>query len=164
MRALQPRLTIISRALPSENREHGQVLVGAKEVVSAGGDERRMAFAKLELFSTDLERASPFENDVELVVVVDALAVGLRGDERVDADLEPGRFMNELVTSVSGAQACLGFRDVKRVRPIQCLARRAVRRRSHWLSLLVVGSSAALTPSPVVPGSEMSARIDSSAW
>jgi len=94
------------------------MLVCAEAVVCAGGDERRATFAKLQLLSADIERASPFEDDVKLVALVDPLVVRFGCDKRVDADLESGRLMDELIATVSGAQACLGFRDVKRVRPI----------------------------------------------
>jgi hypothetical protein len=70
--------------------------------------------------SADVERASSFEDDVELIVVVDPLVIGFGRDERVDEDLEPGRRVDELIATVSGAKASLGFRDVERARPIRC--------------------------------------------
>ena len=45
----------------------------------------------------DLENAASLEHDIDLVFVVGLLAVGLRGDEDVDADLEPRRAVDDLV-------------------------------------------------------------------
>lgn len=79
-----------------------------------------MTLPQLELFSLDVERSAPFENDVELVGSVDALMVRLRRDKRIDADLKPRRLMDDLETSCFGAaEACSGPVDVERVSRIR---------------------------------------------
>ena len=47
----------------------------------------------------DLEDAAALEHDVDLVLVVRLLPVGLGSDEHVDADLEPGRGVDDLVAA-----------------------------------------------------------------
>ena len=66
-------------------------------MVGSGRDERGLAFADLDLLALDLEHASPLEHDVDLVVDVRLLPVGLGRDEHVDADLEPRRLVDDLV-------------------------------------------------------------------
>ena len=59
-------------------------------MLGAGGHEHRVALAQLGLRPFDVEHAVSLEDDVDLVVLVRLLAVGLGRDEDVDADLEPG--------------------------------------------------------------------------
>ncbi len=63
-------------------------------------DEDRLAFAKGDRLPHHLEDAAAFERNVDLVVLVWLLAVGLGSDEDVDADLEPRRLVDDLVTAV----------------------------------------------------------------
>ena len=66
--------------------------------------------------STVRGSAPPFEHDVDLVVHMRLLAVGLRRDEHVDADLEPGRLVDDLVPASSLLEPAPGRFDV-RARP-----------------------------------------------
>jgi hypothetical protein len=43
------------------------------------------------------------------------LAVGLRRDERVDADLKPRRLVHDLIAAVGSYEAILDLRDAKGV-------------------------------------------------
>ena len=88
-------------------------------MVSAGRHERGVSFPKLELLSLDVKHPASLKDDVELVVGVHTLMVWLRSDKRVDTDLEPSRFVDDLVTAVSGAKARLGSGDVEGVGRIQ---------------------------------------------
>ena len=47
-----------------------EVLIGAERVISAGGNERRVTFPKLQVLSVDFEHPASFEDDVDLVVCV----------------------------------------------------------------------------------------------
>ena len=66
-------------------------------MVGAGRHERRLALAQRDRLALDRELAFPFEHDIQLIVAVRALMVGLRRDEHVHADLEPGRRVDDLV-------------------------------------------------------------------
>ena len=70
------------------------------------------------MLAFDVEHAVPFEDDVDLVVVVRLLAVGLWGDEDVDADLETGGGVDDLVAA-GFAQAFLHGFDVEGVRDLE---------------------------------------------
>jgi len=59
-------------------------------------------------------RTTTSENDVELVVLVRLLAIRLRGDEDVDAHLEPRRLVNDFVAAVAGSEALSYSLDVER--------------------------------------------------
>ena len=63
----------------------------------------------------DLEDAASLEHDVDLVLVVGLLPVGLRGDEDVHADLEPRRAVHDLVAAAALDQRPAGRVDVERV-------------------------------------------------
>ena len=89
------------------------MLVRDERVFSAGGDERRATFVKFKMLSLDVEHSSAFEHDVDLVVCVRALVVGLRRDKRVDTDVKPPRFVDGLVTTIGGAQARFGSADIE---------------------------------------------------
>ena len=84
-------------------------------MVGAGLDEHRHSFSDRYRLALDLERAAPFEHDVDLVVCVWLLAVGLGGDEHVDAELEPWRFVDDLVAATGGYETILYLRDAERV-------------------------------------------------
>ncbi len=68
-------------------------------MVGAGGDEDRVPLAEVGLRPLDVQRASSFQDDVHLVVSMRLLAVRLRRHQNVDADLEPGRLINDLVAA-----------------------------------------------------------------
>ena len=65
--------------------------------------------------SPTVEDAASPENDVHLVVDMRLLAVGLGRDEHVDADLEPGRLVDDLVAAAGLLQAAPGRSDVQRI-------------------------------------------------
>jgi hypothetical protein len=73
------------------------------------------ALADLDLLALDLECAPPFEDDVHLVVHMRLLAVGLRRDEHVDADLEAGRLVDDLVPASRLLEPAPRHFDVQRV-------------------------------------------------
>ena len=49
-----------------------------------------VALMEVEALTFDIERAATLQHDLDLIVFVWLLAVGLRGDEDVDPELEPG--------------------------------------------------------------------------
>ena len=63
----------------------------------------------------DLEHAAALEHDVDLVLVVRLLAIGLGCDEDVDADLEPRRAVHDFVPAATLDQAAARRVDVERV-------------------------------------------------
>ena len=105
-----------------EDDEQREVLVGCESVVGAGRDEERAAFLQRCLHALDFQDAGAFENDVDLVVLVRLLAIRLWRNQHVDADLEPGRGMNDLVAATLLAQLLAGCVDVERVhgRTVAC--------------------------------------------
>jgi hypothetical protein len=64
--------------------------------------------------SFHLENAAPVEHDVDLVVGVRLLAVELRRDEDVDADLESRRGVQDLIAAVARLEPLLDALDVER--------------------------------------------------
>jgi hypothetical protein len=63
----------------------------------------------------DLERPAAFEDVVDLVVLVRLLAVRLRCDEDVDADLEAWRGVDDLVAALAGGEAVADGADAERM-------------------------------------------------
>jgi hypothetical protein len=59
-------------------------------VLRSGRDEDGVPLLELDPVVLDLQHAGSFEHDVDLVVLVRLLAVGLRRNQDVHADLEPG--------------------------------------------------------------------------
>ena len=51
------------------------------------------------------------EDDVHLIVVVRLLAVGLGRDEHVDAELQSGRLVDDLVAAAGGYEPFLNLPD-----------------------------------------------------
>jgi hypothetical protein len=127
-----------------EDREDAQVLIGAETMVSAGRHERGVTFPKLQLLSVDVKHPASLKDDVELVVGVHTLMVWLRSDKRVDTDLEPSRFVDDLVTAVSGAKARPRSGDVEGVGRIQLVALQFQGLRSDCMTLPPSGLFAAL--------------------
>jgi hypothetical protein len=84
-------------------------------VVSAGRDERQATFPKLQLLSVDVEHAAPLEDDVDLILCIQQAVVRLRRDKRVNEDLNPCRLVDDLVSTVAGAEAGFGPGDVETV-------------------------------------------------
>src|ERR687888_89662 len=83
------------------------MLVRGEAMVCAGLDEDGAPFPDANLFALDLEHARPLQDDVDLVVLVRLLPVRLGRDEHVDADLEPGRRVDDLVSPSALAEALL---------------------------------------------------------
>ena len=98
-----------------EDHEQGEVLVRGEAMVGSGRDEQRTAFLERRLHALDLEHAAPLEHDVDLVVLVRLLAIRLGRDQHVDADLEPGRGVDDLVAAALLAQLLAGRLDIERV-------------------------------------------------
>lgn len=73
-------------------------------MVSAGFDEDGAAFLDRHSLPLDLEHASSPEHDVDLVVGVRLLTVGLRSDEDIDSEFESRRFVDDLVAAVAGLE------------------------------------------------------------
>src|SRR4051812_47906957 len=71
-----------------EQHEQRELLVRGEAVLRSGLDEDRVAFLHVDRRAVDGERAAALEHDVDLVVVVRLLTVGLRGDEDVHAELD----------------------------------------------------------------------------
>ena len=84
-------------------------------MLGAGPHERGLALQELDLLALDFERARSREDDIDLVVLVRLLAVGLRRDEDVDSDLEPRRRVDDLVAAVLGQEPALGGLDLEPV-------------------------------------------------
>ena len=68
-----------------------------------------------DLFSLDFEDACALEDDVELVVLVRLLPIGLRRDETVDPDLEAGGLVDDLVATAGLTKPFLDGCDLERV-------------------------------------------------
>src|SRR5579864_2972798 len=99
-----------------EDDKHGEVLVADEAMISARGHEDGVAFPQLDRLALDLESSAAFEDDVDLVVLVRLLPVGLRGYEHVDADLEARGLVYDLVSACAGGEPLLDGLDVERVR------------------------------------------------
>src|SRR5207237_697303 len=75
-----------------------------------------MTFAELDVLSLDLEHTAAFDHDVDLVIIVRRLAVCVGRREHVDADLEPGGAVDDLVAAGVGCEPFLDAGDVERLR------------------------------------------------
>ena len=104
-----------------EQHEHAQLLVAGEAMLGAGGDEDRVALAELDRLAFDLQRAAALDHDVDLVVLVRLLAVGLGRDQHVDAQLEPGRAVDDLVAAARGNEPRPATGDVERMCTRQAL-------------------------------------------
>ena len=71
-----------------EDHKHAQLLVADELVLGTGGNKDRMAFTQINLLAFDVKRSSALKDDVDLVVDVGLLMIGLGGDEDVDANLK----------------------------------------------------------------------------
>ena len=74
-----------------------------------------MANLEIHLLALDLERAAAVEHDVHLIAVMRLLAIGLRRDEHVHADLHAGRGVDDLVAAVAGCEPLGDLGDLDRV-------------------------------------------------
>ena len=75
----------------------------------------RLSALDRDALALDLELARAVQDDVELVMLVRLLAVRLRRDEHVHADLERGRLVDDLVAAVPGLEPAADLFDVERV-------------------------------------------------
>ena len=76
-------------------------------MLGAGLDEHGVALGELHRLALHLERAAALEDDVDLVVGVRLLPVGLGRDEHVDAELDPRRGVDDLVAAARREQPVL---------------------------------------------------------
>jgi hypothetical protein len=63
-----------------------------------------LSFAKFDPLAFDVQDAAALDDDVDLVVCVRLLTVGLRCDQDVDAELEPRRLVNDSVAMYTRAR------------------------------------------------------------
>src|SRR5438270_401238 len=82
-----------------EDHKHAQPLVADEAVLGSRRDEDGASLLELDPLVLDLEHAAALQHDVDLVVLVRLLAVGLGRDEHVDADLETGGAVDDLVAA-----------------------------------------------------------------
>ena len=75
------------------------MFVRGEAMLGPGFDEDCPAFLHRNLLAADVEDAGPLEDDVQLVVRVRLLAVGLRSYQAVHADLEAGGLVDDLVAT-----------------------------------------------------------------
>ena len=89
------------RVLPGlrEDDEHAELLVADEAMLGPGGHKDGLALLELHRLPFDLEHAAPFEDDVDLVVLVGLLTVGLGRDQHVDAKLEARRGVDDLIAA-----------------------------------------------------------------
>ena len=78
-------------------------------------DENGASLSDRYLLTFDLEDAGALEHDVELVVLVRLLPVGLRGDEHIDADFEAGGLVDDLVATTGLSKPFFDGCDLERV-------------------------------------------------
>jgi hypothetical protein len=114
------------------------MLVSGETVVSAGRDERQATFPKLQLLSVDVEHAAPLEDDVDLILCIQQAVVRLRRDKRVNEDLNPCRLVDDLVSTVTGAEAGFGLGDVESVSWFEHVTLQLVAQRGHYSASRVV--------------------------
>ena len=105
-----------------EDHEHAELLVADELVSGAGGNEHGVALPQLDRLGLRPPGCRALEHDVDLVVGMGLLMVGLGSDENVDADFEAGRLVDDLVAAVGGRETLLDARDVERMGNGQRLA------------------------------------------
>src|ERR1700694_1502926 len=84
-------------------------------MVCARRHERRLPFSHLDGLAFDREHPASFEHDINLIILMRLLLVGLWSDEDVDADLEPRRAVDDFVASPALLQPASRQLDVERV-------------------------------------------------
>jgi hypothetical protein len=89
-------------------------------MLGAGRHEHGVPLAELDLSALYLEHAASFDHNVDLVVLVGRLAVGSGPNEDVDAELEPGRAVDDLVAPGRSREPFLGPGDIERLCHPQC--------------------------------------------
>ena len=127
----------------------------------AGRDEDGLSLGDRDRLAFDVEDAAALEHDVELVVGVRLLVVGLGGDEYVDADLEAGRGVHHLVAAVPGLEPPPNLLDLEGVGQLRHRTGCSIER----LPLRVVSSISQRTSDSTesTPGTRVASRPSSSA-
>ncbi len=98
-------------------------------MVRARLDEDRVALLHGNFLAFDGEHTGALEHDVDLVVVVRLLAVGLRRGEHIHAELEPGRVVHDLIPAAGGAQLLDHVLDLEGVHAVEPTRRASGARR-----------------------------------
>ena len=98
-----------------EDDEQRELLVGGEAMLGARRDEQSHSIAERRRGVLHLEDTASFEHDVDLILVVRLLPIGLRSNEDVDADLEPRRAVHDLVAAAALDQRLARCVDVERV-------------------------------------------------
>src|SRR6266567_8700904 len=93
--------------LALEDDEHTEMFVRGEAMLGPGFDEDSPAFLHRNLLAADFEDAGPLEDDVQLVVRVRLLAVGLRRYKAVHADFEAGGLVDDRVATARLAEPLL---------------------------------------------------------
>jgi hypothetical protein len=102
---------------PDEDDEHAQPLVADEPMLGSRGDKRCPALGELHRPALDLERAASVEDDVDHVILVRFLPIGLRRDEDVDAELEAARAVDDLVAAFALGQLAADLFEVDAAGP-----------------------------------------------
>lgn len=84
-------------------------------MIGPGLDEYSRPFSDRDLLVLDLEDPGPFEDDVELVVLVRLLLIRLGRDEHVHPDLEAGGLVDDLVATAGLTEPLLDGCNLERV-------------------------------------------------
>jgi hypothetical protein len=90
-----------------EDDEDAEVLVRGEAMLGASLYENSGALSHGNFLALDLEYACPLEDNVELVITVGLLSVGLWGYEAIDPDFEAGGLVNDLVATADPSQSLL---------------------------------------------------------
>jgi hypothetical protein len=104
------------------------VLVCRKAVVCTGFDEDRAALSDGDLFPFHLEDTCALEHDIDLVVFMGLLTVRLWSDQHVNAEFQPRRFVDDLVTPAGLGELLLDGPNLERVHDKNLLDQRAYTR------------------------------------
>jgi hypothetical protein len=83
------------------------MLVRSEAMIGACLDEDCRALTNRRLLPLHFEDAGPLQNDVELVVFMGLLPIGLRSYEAVDPYFEAGGFVDDLVPTAGSPGAVL---------------------------------------------------------
>jgi hypothetical protein len=97
----------------SEDHEDAHLDVGREAVACTCWNEYRLPNFERYRLAFNIEYAAAVEYDVQLVVVVWLLSIGLRCDEDVHADLEARREMDDLIATSVRFEALLRVLDVE---------------------------------------------------
>lgn len=116
------------------------MLIGGKTVVSAARDERQATFPELELLSVDVQHAAPLEDDVEPILCIQQPMVRLGRDKHINEDLQPRRLVDDLVSTVTGAEPSFGSGDVESVSWFEHSTPKLLVQRGHRSVLRMVES------------------------